>query len=182
MTCRCGYQFCYLCGVKWNHAHTCTNPDQEPMPREMMDCFCCEVEVCECNCEDTCDACCDGDCCDCDCCYDCDLMERLGCEDCCDCDCWPENHGQCDWIGDACRVIFRFFVLILWIGVIFPCMIAFILTLAGFWIGVCFVTGFTMYTFEIISDAEGCLFVAAIVFFPITGFVGTFFAFRELFA
>lgn len=67
-------------------------------------------------------------------------------------------------------------------GVIFPCMIAFILTLGGFWIGVCFATGFTMYTIEIINRAEGCVFVAAIVFFPITGFIGTFEAFQELFA
>lgn len=23
MTCRCGYQFCYLCGAKWRSSHIC---------------------------------------------------------------------------------------------------------------------------------------------------------------
>ena len=27
MTCRCGYQFCYICGGKWKHSHLCNNPD-----------------------------------------------------------------------------------------------------------------------------------------------------------
>jgi hypothetical protein len=43
MTCHCGYQFCYLCGKRWNPSHKC----QDELQCEMC-CLRCEwVECCE---------------------------------------------------------------------------------------------------------------------------------------
>lgn len=86
MTCKCGYQFCYLCGYKWRQSHTCENPDGEPLFQEPeFECCCC---VCNCNCCNVCCLACQdcfNDCCECFCRYTCYPLN----------DCFEENCGEC---------------------------------------------------------------------------------------
>lgn len=49
MTCRCRYQFCYVCGAKWSASHVCANRGTEPVfnePECQCLCFQCNLEAC----------------------------------------------------------------------------------------------------------------------------------------
>ena len=107
MTCRCKYQFCYVCGAPWTSAHYGNHDENgnlqavpDPGARNLNHecCECCD-DGCECR-VGCCNCDCDDGCCTCDC--DCDFE--------CDCDCCEDN-CFCSML----KGILKFFLFLLFI-------------------------------------------------------------------
>jgi hypothetical protein len=170
MTCRCKYQFCYVCGKPWNSKHYGDHDENGELivivngagvaVQDDDDCPCCGDDCCECEC-----CCCEGNCCDCECDNDCECCAC--CDDCC--------------LGIVFKCLFKMVLMLLFIlsmVLVFICrdmLVFFFLVFASL------LSGMFAFSIETLCDQEGALFILGVIFFPITMVIGIVRGFQEIF-
>ena len=153
MTCKCGYQFCYICGARWTQRHYGAHDEQGnlmPINPEDQDCCYC--------CEECCETCCGQDC----------------------CNCWGACH-ECPTLGYALMLPLKFFYFILLFSLTLLVFVSKdLVALIGVLI-VSIFSGLFAYSCEILGELEDLLLCLGIIFFPFLMLAGVGRALSELF-